>query len=87
MAVYMKSEQKSKLNSIATVEISPLFLYGGIMDERFNNLVAYYRSVSISKKLVEQHILTHEESQYILRNLKQQYKIQEILDEESISEL
>lgn len=57
------------------------------MEDKFYSLLDYCRSISISKKLVEQNIITAEESQSILRKLKQQYKIQEILDEFEISGL
>ena len=75
-------------NSIATVEMPPLFLYtGGNMEDKFYNLLDYCRSMSVSKKLVEQNMLTNDEAQTILKKLKQQYKIQEILDEFEISGL
>lgn len=54
------------------------------MEEQFNNLLNYYRSVSIAKKLVEQNILTQNESQLILDKLKKNYKI---IDEYNISSL
>ena len=57
------------------------------MDNKFFKLVDYYRSISISKKLVEQNILTDEESKNILNKLKKQYKVQEIIDEFEMSEL
>ena len=57
------------------------------MDNKFFKLVDYYRSVSISKKLVEQNILTDEESKNILNKLKKQYKVQEIIDEFEMSDL
>ena len=50
------------------------------MDNRFFKLLDYYRSISISKKLIEQNILTEEESKNILNKLKKQYKVQEIID-------
>lgn len=55
------------------------------MEDRFYNLLNYYRSVSIAKKLVEQGILTQEELQKILEKLKQDYKIKEIIDDSHIS--
>ena len=57
------------------------------MDNNFYNLLDYYRSVSIAKKLVEQNILTQQESEKILEKLKQYYKIQEIIDESHISDV
>lgn len=57
------------------------------MEDKFYNLLDYCRSMSVSKKLVEQNLLTNDEAQTILRKLKQQYKIQEILDEFEISGL
>ena len=57
------------------------------MDNRFFKLLDYYRSISISKKLIEQNILTEEESKNILNKLKKQYKVQEIIDEFEMSEL
>lgn len=57
------------------------------MDNKFFKLLDYYRSVSISKKLIEQNILTDEESKNILNKLKKQYKVQEIIDEFEMSEL
>ena len=57
------------------------------MNNKFFKLLDYYRSVSISKKLVEQNILTDEESKNILNKLKKQYKVQEIIDEFEMSEL
>ena len=57
------------------------------MEDKFYSLLDYCRSISVSKKLVEQNIITAEESQSILKKLKQQYKIQEILDEFEISGL
>ena len=57
------------------------------MDNRFFKLLDYYRSVSISKKLIEQNILTDEESKNILNKLKKQYKVQEIIDEFEMSDL
>jgi hypothetical protein len=73
-------------NFIAVVVISPLiFIYkGDDMEEQFSNLLNYYRSVSIAKKLVEQNILTQNESQLILDKLKKNYKI---IDEYNISSL
>lgn len=57
------------------------------MNNNFYNLLNYYKCVSISKKLIEQRVLTKEESESILEKLKQHYKIQEILDESNISDL
>ena len=57
------------------------------MDNKFFKLLDYYRSVSISKKLIEQNILTDEESKNILNKLKKQYKVQEIIDEFEMSDL
>ncbi len=57
------------------------------MDDKFYKLLNYYRSVSISKKLVEHNILTDEESKNILNKLKNQYKVQEIIDEFKMSDL
>lgn len=57
------------------------------MEDKFYNLLDYCRSKSVSKKLVEQNLLTDEEARAILQKLKQQYKIQEILDEFEISGL
>lgn len=53
------------------------------MDNNFYNLLNYYRSISIAKKLVEQKILTQGESQNILDKLKQYYDI----DNSEISDL
>lgn len=57
------------------------------MDNDFYNLLDYYRSISIAKKLVEQNLLTQEESQNILEKLKQYYKIKEIIDDSHISNI
>ena len=57
------------------------------MDNKFFKLVDYYRSVIISKKLIEQNIITEEESKNILNKLKKQYKVQEIIDEFEMSDL
>lgn len=57
------------------------------MEDKFYSLLDYCRSMSVSKKLVEQNLLTNDEAQTILKKLKQQYKIQEILDEFEISGL
>ncbi len=57
------------------------------MNKNFYNLLDYYRSVSIAKKMVKNNILTESESKDILKKLKQHYKIQEILDENHISEI
>ena len=57
------------------------------MDDKFYKLLNYYRSVSMSKKLVEHNILTDEESKNILNKLKNQYKVQKIIDEFEMSDL
>lgn len=57
------------------------------MDNKFFNLLDYYRSVSVSKKLIDQNILTDEESKSILSKLKKHYKVQEIIDEFEMSDL
>jgi hypothetical protein len=57
------------------------------MNKNFYNLLDYYRSVSMAKKMVKNNILTESESKDILKKLKQHYKIQEILDENHISEI
>lgn len=57
------------------------------MNNKFFQLLDYYRSVSISKKLIQQNILTEEESKNILNKLKKQYKVQEIIDEFEMSDL
>jgi argininosuccinate lyase len=51
------------------------------MDSKFYNLLDYLKSVSIAKKMVQQNILTQEESQQILQRLKQYYKINENIDD------
>lgn len=56
---------------------------GDNMDNNFYNLLNYYRSINIAKKLVEQKILTQDESQNILDKLKQYYDI----DNSEISDL
>lgn len=57
------------------------------MNNDFYNLLHYYRSASVAKKLVEQNILTQEESKHILEKLKQYYKIQKIIDISHISNI
>ena len=57
------------------------------MNNTFYNLLNYYRSQSMAKKLVEKQIITQEESQHILEKLKQHYKIQEIIDGSYIFDL
>ena len=54
------------------------------MEEQFNNLLKYYRSISMAKQLVKQNLLTQEESQQILEKLKKYYKI---IDENNMSSL
>lgn len=44
------------------------------MNKNFYNLLDYYRSVSIAKKMVKNNILTESESKDILKKLKQHYK-------------
>ena len=57
------------------------------MSDNFYNLLDYYRSKGLTKKLVEQNLLTQEEAQNILEKLKQHYKIQEIIDDSHISNI
>ena len=54
------------------------------MNNQFYNLLDYLTSVNIAKKMVQQNILTQEESQQILEKLKQYYKINEIIDDSHI---
>ena len=54
---------------------------------KFYNLLNYYQSISLSKKLIAKGLLTENESQQIIKKLKENYKIQEIIDESYISEV
>ena len=55
--------------------------------DKFYKLLNYYQSISLSKKLTSEGILTKEESQQIISKLKENYKIQEIIDESYIPEV
>jgi hypothetical protein len=55
------------------------------MNHKFYNLLDYLKSISIANKMVQQNILTQEESQQILQKLKQHYKIDENIDDSQIS--
>lgn len=55
------------------------------MNNQFYNLLNYYRSINIARKLTDQNLLTQKESQSILEKLKQYYKIQEIIDDSHMS--
>lgn len=55
------------------------------MNNNFYNLLHYYQSISLSKKLISKGIITENESQQIISKLKEHYKITEIIDENHMS--
>ena len=57
------------------------------MNNNFYNLLNYYKSISLSKKLISEGIITENESQQIIYKLKEYYKIPEIIDESYMSNI
>lgn len=55
--------------------------------DKFYNLLNYYTSISLSKKLISTNIITNDESQQIISKLKEYYKIKEIIDDSYMSEV